>query len=77
MKRKILTVLMAFIMVLSCAATVFATDTVTINVTDEPQVGVIPLLLSKVYDEQSTYPLSGAVFEVKHYANTIKNSNDV
>ena len=75
MKRKFLTLLMTFVMVISCAATVFATDTVTINVTDEPQVGVIEVLLSKVYDEKSTYPLSGAVFEVKHYANTDGNTS--
>ena len=69
MKRKLFTLFTTLILTLAMTVTAFAADTVTINVNDPPQVGKVNILLTKKSTEKSTYPLSGAVFEVKHYGN--------
>lgn len=79
MKNKIITLILGCIFVLSCCVFTSAADdnTMTINVSDPPQVGNVDLLVTKHYQNghKSTNPLEGAVFEVKHYGNDRGNTS--
>lgn len=70
MKNKFITLILICVFILSCSMIVYADNEMTINVSDPPQVGVIDILATKQFerDHPSTQPLTGAVFEVKHYA---------
>ena len=74
MKNKFITLILICLFSLSCLITVHASNEMAINVSDPPQVGStnITVLMKKHFEpgHQSTQSLAGAVFEVKHYANT-------
>ena len=79
MKNKFITLILICIFALSCSTIVFADNEMTINVSDPPQVGSanITVLMKKHFEPNhpSTQSLAGAVFEVKHYANTSGNTS--